>query len=93
MRNSKKDTKPEIEESKPEEEISEQPRQDLEPEGTIFDTITYYKSSDIDNFILNLTKEQALYCLLQACQSAYKRNAYSILESEVLSKSIRKLST
>jgi hypothetical protein len=63
-----------------------------EPLGVLFDNINFYKNDDLDKFMTNLTYEQALYCLIQACQSAYKRNAYSILESELLSKSLRKIS-
>jgi hypothetical protein len=91
MRNNKKEIKPEVEEQNKEPEV--ETKQQPEPEGTIFDSITYYKSSDLDNFMLNLTSEQALYCLLQACQSAYKRNVFTIVESELLSKSIRKLTS
>jgi hypothetical protein len=63
------------------------------PMGILFDNINFYKNEDIEKFINNLTYEQALYCLIQAAQSAYKRNAYSLLESELLSKALRKIST
>jgi len=63
------------------------------PIGTLFDSINYYKTDDLEKFLSELSHEQALYCLIQACQSAYKRNAYSLLESELLSKAIRKISS
>jgi hypothetical protein len=63
------------------------------PIGTLFDSINYYKNGDLEKFLSELNHEQALYCLIQACQSAYKRNAYSLLESELLSKAIRKISS
>lgn len=63
------------------------------PLGVLFDAINYYKIEDLDKFLNNLNHDQALYCLIQACQSAYKRNAFSILESELLSKALRKIST
>jgi hypothetical protein len=63
------------------------------PIGTLFDSINYYKTEDLEKFLSELNHEQALYCLIQACQSAYKRNTYSLLESELLSKAIRKIST
>lgn len=63
------------------------------PIGVLFDSMNYYKIEDLDKFITELSNEQALYCLIQACQSAYKRNAYSLIETELLSKAIRKIST
>jgi len=64
-----------------------------EPIGVLFDTMNYYKNEDLDRFISNLNQEQALYCILQACQSAFKRNAYNITETELLSKAIRVVSS
>jgi hypothetical protein len=62
------------------------------PIGVLFDSINYYKIEDLDKFITELNNEQALYCLIQACQSAYKRNAFTLTETEVLSKALRKIS-
>lgn len=64
-----------------------------QPLGVLFDTINYYKLEDLEKFISELNHDQALYCIIQACQSAYKRNSYNIIESELLSKAIRKIST
>jgi tRNA(Leu) C34 or U34 (ribose-2'-O)-methylase TrmL len=61
------------------------------PIGVIFDSINYYKLEDLDKFIESMNQDQALYCIVQAAQSAYKRNAFNLAESEVLSKAIRKL--
>ena len=84
-------------EVKPEEPIVEENKVEEsslgEPIGVLFDTMNYYKNEDLDQFISNLTQEQALYCILQACQSAFKRNAYNITETELLSKAIRKVSS
>jgi hypothetical protein len=63
------------------------------PIGSIFGVIKYYKMGDLDTFIDTLNQEQALYCVIQAAQAAYERNAFNLVESEVLSKAIRKLST
>ena len=84
-----KEVKPE--ETTQEENKIEQPNLG-EPIGVLFDTMNYYKNEDLDKFISNLTQEQALYCVLQACQSAFKRNAYNITETELLSKAIRVIS-
>jgi hypothetical protein len=64
-----------------------------QPLGVLFDTINYYKLEDLEKFISELNHDQALYCIIQACQSAFKRNSYNIIESELLSKAIRKIST
>jgi hypothetical protein len=64
-----------------------------QPLGILFDTINYYKIEDLDKFIFELNHDQALYCIIQACQVAFKRNAYTITESELLSKALRKMST
>jgi hypothetical protein len=64
-----------------------------QPLGVLFDTINYYKLEDLEKFISELNHDQALYCIVQACQAAFKRNSYNIIESELLSKAIRKIST
>ena len=64
-----------------------------QPLGILFDSINYYKVEDLDTFISELNHDQALYCIVQACQAAFKRNAYTITESELLSKALRKMST
>jgi hypothetical protein len=64
-----------------------------QPLGVLFDVINYYKIEDLDKFIFELNHDQALYCIVQACQAAFKRNAYTITESELLSKALRKMST
>lgn len=63
-----------------------------EPIGTLFDKINYDSLENLENFIIEMTYEQALYCLVEATQAAYKRNAYTMSEIEVVSKAIRKLS-
>lgn len=63
------------------------------PLGTLFDEITYYSMEDLDVFMNNMNRDQAIYCIIQAVQSAYKRNAFTLSESEAISKAIRKLST
>jgi len=64
-----------------------------QPLGILFDVINYYKIEDLDKFISELNHDQALYCIVQASQAAFKRNAYTITESELLSKALRKMST
>jgi hypothetical protein len=62
------------------------------PIGVLFENINYYNLKDLEKFINEMNNEQALYCLIQACNSAFKRNAFSMIESEVLSKALRKIS-
>ena len=59
------------------------------PFGTLFDQINYNSSEDLDNFLEKMTPDQGLYCILQAVRSAHYRNAFSMEESEVVSKAIR----
>lgn len=66
---------------------------DQEPVGSLFENINYYSLIDLEKFISEMNSQQALYCIIQACNSAYKRNVFSMIESEVLSKAIRKIST
>lgn len=69
------------------------PETNSQPLGILFDSINYYKLEDLDKFICEMNHDQALYCLVQACQSAFKRNAFTVIESELLSKALRKMST
>ena len=63
------------------------------PIGVLFDEINYYSIEDLNTFIESMNRDQAIYCIVQAVQSAYKRNAFTLSESEAISKAIRKLST
>lgn len=72
-------------------ETANQPEmeQEKKPLGILFGTIEYTKKEDIDNFIDNLTPEQAKYCVIQALNYAYSRGVFGIIETELLSKSLR----
>ena len=78
-------------------EVLEQPTQDEtvteteapKPIGSLFGTINYNQTSDLDNFVTNMTADQGLYILVQAARAAHSRNAYTMEESETLSKAIR----
>lgn len=58
----------------------------------LFDVINYESDEIIDNFISNLSREQAFYCLIEAAKCAVKRGTYSIVENELISKSLRVIS-
>ena len=62
---------------------------ELQFKGVIFDSINYSSNEQLDTILNNLTKEQATYCIIEACKSAYKRGSFRLDESEVLSKALR----
>jgi hypothetical protein len=63
----------------------------LSPRTVLFDTFEFNTSEDLEYFILNLTKEDSNNCIVQAIVSAYKRGAFTLVESEIISKSLRML--
>ena len=65
--------------------------QEKQPMAYLFEEIAVYKPEDIENLIENLTDEQAKFMLVKAVQMAYKNGIYSLTESEIVSKSLRRL--
>ena len=65
--------------------------QEKQPIAHLFEDVAIYKPEDIDNLIDNLTEEQSKFMLIRAVQMAYKNGLYSLTESEIVSKSLRKL--
>jgi hypothetical protein len=63
------------------------------PIGTLFNTINYYSDSDLETFSTSMTKEQAFYCINHAIKAAHNRGAFSLEESEVISKALRQIIT
>lgn len=61
--------------------------------GSLFNSINYTKEEDLSKFIENLNIDQSLYCLIQAVGYAYSKGVFNIHESEVISKSIRLITT
>lgn len=59
---------------------------------SILDSIYYDDDLQINDYIDNLTEEQSIQVLKNACLFAYKKGCFNIIESEVISKSIRILS-
>ena len=94
--NNKEETVPVINQEENETPVAEQEESANEPretKGTLFNTINYQTINHLDQFIRELTIEQANYCVIQACSAAHQRGAFSLEESEVLSKSIRLITT
>ena len=59
---------------------------------SILDSIFYDDDSQVNEYIENLTEDQSIQVLKNACLFAYKKGCFNIIESEVISKSIRTLS-
>jgi hypothetical protein len=77
-------------------ETSEKTQETVEnkqPIGAIFETMFYYSMEDLEKFISSINNEQAIYSIIEAVKIAHKRGAFNIIESEVVSKSIRILGT
>jgi hypothetical protein len=61
----------------------------LNPIGDLFNTIKYASYEDLDKFIVDLTPEQSLYCIIEAVKYAYGKGVFKLEESETISKAIR----
>jgi hypothetical protein len=61
--------------------------------GVLFETINLETEEHLNAILYGMNKETALYILTQAVSYAYKRGAFSLGESEVISKSIRELNS
>jgi len=59
----------------------------------LFDFLPYNSNEEFDKLINSIEKEQSLFYLIQSVKSAYKRGCFSLEESEIISKSLRVLST
>jgi hypothetical protein len=57
--------------------------------GILFDSINYSSNEQLNSFLDNLSKEQAIYCLVEACKSAYNRGSFRLDESEAISRALR----
>jgi len=66
--------------------------ENLSPIGSLFDVINYNSYEDLDKFIVNMSQEQSLYCLMEAVKCSYRRGVFTLEESEAISKSLRILS-
>jgi spore coat polysaccharide biosynthesis predicted glycosyltransferase SpsG len=62
---------------------------EMDSKGILFDSINYNSNEQLDSFLNNLNREQAIYCLVEACKSAYNRGSYKLDESEALSRALR----
>ena len=59
------------------------------PKGSLFESINYFDENQLNEFYQNMTREQAIYCLIEAVKAAYRRGAYRLEESEAVSRALR----
>lgn len=63
------------------------------PIGSIFGTIAIYEEKQVSQLIDTMEFEQAYFYITQALQHSFNSGVYSLQESEILSKSLRILSS
>jgi len=63
------------------------------PLGYLFESVAYYKPSDLKNLIDNLTDEQSHYMIMKSLEYAHSKGLFNLTESEIVSKSLRLLSS
>ena len=63
----------------------------LSPKGSLFESISYYNDIQLDEFLHGMSKEQAIYCLIEAAKASYRRGAFRLEETEAVSKALRVL--
>lgn len=63
-----------------------------QPIGILFKDLNYYSIEELNKFIDNMNKEQALFVIIKAAQAGFLNNMFDLQECEVLSKAIRKMS-
>jgi len=67
-------------------------QQEQKPFGKLFNTIDIQSEEHLDMILQTMTKENALFIMVQALKFAYQSGIYTLGETEVLSKSIRTMS-
>ena len=64
----------------------------IEIYGNLFGSINLLSEDHLDMILSTMDKEHSIYYLVEAVKSAHKRGAFTLGESEVISRSIRILS-
>lgn len=59
--------------------------------GNLFGTINLLSEEHLDAILISMNKDHSLYYLVESVKAAHKRGAFTIGESEVISKAIRTL--
>jgi hypothetical protein len=61
--------------------------------GNLFGTINLLSEEHLELILTSMDREHAIYYLIESVKAAHKRGAFTIGESEILSKSIRVISS
>jgi hypothetical protein len=61
--------------------------------GNLFGEINLISEDHLEAILSTMDKEHAIYYLVESVKAAHKRNAFTIGETEVISKSIRVISS
>ena len=61
--------------------------------GNLFGVIELLNEEHLDALLTTMDKEHSLFYIIEAVKSAHKRGAFTIGETEVISKAIRTIST
>ena len=61
--------------------------------GILFDSISLISEEHLDIILSTMDREHAIFYLVESVKAAHKRGAFTIGEVEVISKSIRTIST
>ena len=72
------------------EEISKKTQEII---GSLFNTIHYSSNEQLNLFIDGMNEEQAMYCLKEALIACHVRGAFTMEETEAVSKSLRLLNS
>ena len=62
-----------------------------EPIGYLFNNVAYYDSEQLSELIDNLDEEQSMIMMKFACEKALYAGIFSLPETEILLKSLRKV--
>jgi hypothetical protein len=60
--------------------------------GTLFNSIDLKSEEHLDIILSTMDKDHSIYYLVEAIKSAHRKGAFTIGETEVISKAIRTLS-
>ena len=72
------------------EEISKKTQEII---GSLFNTIHYSSNEQLNLFIDGMNEEQAMYCLKEALIACHVRGAFTMEETEAVSKSLRTINS
>jgi hypothetical protein len=70
---------------------ADQAEQQYDPQNVLFGIIGYKDDEAYEQFISNLTPDQAIYILVASANFAQKKGSYGLLEAETLAAAIRTL--